>query len=303
MIFVMPTIIQDSSQFMKKKNKHTSSETAPKKKAPKVAETPFMATLTRLKNELQEEAGSATVTPTGSLIPPEIRNKSNNYVVPEPKAAPPSAVPLKTKPEKNPPKKADPDDDERAWLEYTSGFSTGEMLARKFSNEAPPTAKSKKSLPQITPAEVHLTPPGDDWTTAAAEPDLYAFIDEGSILPGRNLEIDPLLPQSKKKRRQILKGEFEIDAELDLHHLRTADVLARLARFIRESRQQQAGMVRIVTGRGRNSKDGVSVIRNMVINWLRAVQGREIREFYVAPQRYGGEGAFLIELVRSEDDD
>jgi DNA-nicking Smr family endonuclease len=96
-------------------------------------------------------------------------------------------------------------------------------------------------------------------------------------------------------------AEPRIDATLDLHGLREADVEDRCARWIREQHRKGARRVRIVHGKGLHSPHGIAVLRDAVRQVLEAsVATPLVLAFSSAPPSMGGTGATLVELTRDK---
>lgn len=93
--------------------------------------------------------------------------------------------------------------------------------------------------------------------------------------------------------RQLRRGQFRIDAELDLHHLRVHEARALLANFLLECRRSRHRCVRIIHGKGTRSQDG-SVIKALTDRWLR--QRAEVIAYTSARPADGGTGAVLVLL-------
>lgn len=93
--------------------------------------------------------------------------------------------------------------------------------------------------------------------------------------------------------------EPRVDATLDLHGLREADVEDRAARWIREQHRRGARRLLIVHGKGLHSPDGVAVLRQAVHRVLEASTATPlVLAFASAPPSMGGTGATLVELAR-----
>ena len=93
--------------------------------------------------------------------------------------------------------------------------------------------------------------------------------------------------------RQLKRGEFSIQDEIDLHNLRAAEAEALLKRFLNEARGGFHPCVRIVHGKGLRS-DGAPVLKMLVDRVLR--QRGDVLAFASAPLAQGGSGAVLVLL-------
>ena len=93
--------------------------------------------------------------------------------------------------------------------------------------------------------------------------------------------------------RQLKRGQFSIQDEIDLHNLRATDAEALLKRFLNEARTGFHPCVRIVHGKGLRS-EGAPVLKLLVDRVLR--QRGDVLAFASAPPNQGGSGAVLVLL-------
>ncbi|MCX7692662.1 MAG: Smr/MutS family protein [Tepidimonas ignava] len=94
--------------------------------------------------------------------------------------------------------------------------------------------------------------------------------------------------------RRLRRGEWAIQAELDLHGLRTDEARERLGGFIREAHRQGLRCVRVVHGKGLGSPGKTPVLKGRVHSWL--VQKSEVLAFVQARPADGGAGALIVLL-------
>lgn len=111
---------------------------------------------------------------------------------------------------------------------------------------------------------------------------------------GEQLFVRPGL--QKKHVRRLRRGQIPIDAEADLHGMRSGAALALLAEFLSESRAAGARCVRIIHGKGLGSRGGHAVLKWEVDRWLRRDEG--VMAFCTAQPRDGGTGAVYVLLKR-----
>lgn len=87
------------------------------------------------------------------------------------------------------------------------------------------------------------------------------------------------------------------DDTVDLHGLEPVTAKLRVAEFVRTRRARGLRCVCVITGYGKNSPDGSSVLLDAVVEALRvAPAAGEIDAFASAPDDLGGRGAVLISL-------
>jgi DNA-nicking Smr family endonuclease len=96
-----------------------------------------------------------------------------------------------------------------------------------------------------------------------------------------------------KLLRQLRRGQFVVEAELDLHHLRLTQARALLSSFVAECRRDRRRCIRIIHGKARGSDQG-SVIKAMTDRVLR--QRADVIGFTSARPQDGGTGAVLVLL-------
>jgi DNA-nicking Smr family endonuclease len=94
--------------------------------------------------------------------------------------------------------------------------------------------------------------------------------------------------------RKLRKGDWTVQAQVDLHNLRTDEARETLGSFIRESYKQGLRCVRVVHGKGLGSPGKVPVLKNKVHSWL--VQKNQVLAFVQATPAQGGAGAVVVLL-------
>jgi DNA-nicking Smr family endonuclease len=98
----------------------------------------------------------------------------------------------------------------------------------------------------------------------------------------------------KMRRLKQNKYEQRIDAELDLHGYTQSEARSLLDEFLDEAAAEGYGRVRIVTGKGLHSPDGVGVIKELTETILSQAGHR----FVEAKMNDGGSGALIVTLKR-----
>lgn len=93
---------------------------------------------------------------------------------------------------------------------------------------------------------------------------------------------------------RLRRGQWSVQAELDLHGLRRDAARDALARFIRQARQQGQRCVRVVHGKGHGSPGRQPVLKDKVQRWL--AQSAAVMAFTQAPRGQGGAGALVVLL-------
>ena len=97
--------------------------------------------------------------------------------------------------------------------------------------------------------------------------------------------------------RDLRRGRWAIQDEIDLHGLNREEARDRLAAFLARSLNYGRRCVRIVHGKGHGSPGREAVLRRLVRGWL--VQKNEILAYCQAKPQDGGEGAVIV-LLRTQ---
>lgn len=96
--------------------------------------------------------------------------------------------------------------------------------------------------------------------------------------------------------RKLRRGQYRVQAELDLHGLFVATAREAVARFLLDARDRDYRCVRIVHGKGLRSGHRGPVMKTKLAYWLR--QRREVLAYTSARQVDGGTGAVYVLLRR-----
>ncbi len=94
--------------------------------------------------------------------------------------------------------------------------------------------------------------------------------------------------------RRLRRGEWTIQAELDLHGMRRDAARESMGAFIREAVRHGLRCVRVVHGKGLGSPGREPVLKGKVRSWL--VQKNEVMAFVQAKGSDGGAGALIVLL-------
>lgn len=94
--------------------------------------------------------------------------------------------------------------------------------------------------------------------------------------------------------RRLRRGEWTIQAELDLHGMRRDAARESLGAFVREAVRHGLRCVRVVHGKGLGSPGREPVLKGKVRSWL--VQKNEVMAFVQARGPDGGAGALIVLL-------
>lgn len=98
--------------------------------------------------------------------------------------------------------------------------------------------------------------------------------------------------------RQLRRGTFRLDAELDLHGLNRDKARAAVVAFVAECRAHDHRCVRMIHGKGLGSPNSGPVIKRLLDGWLRKL--RDVLAFCPARPQDGGSGAVYVLLRRHQ---
>ena len=119
----------------------------------------------------------------------------------------------------------------------------------------------------------------------------FTLVDSDELIEGAVTGFDP------RTVRQLRRGEFTLQADLDLHGVDAATARPLVERFISDCHARGLRTVRIVHGRGRGSPGGVPVLKSNLPRWLARGPARLIVLAYTsALPRDGGTGATYVLL-------
>ncbi len=97
--------------------------------------------------------------------------------------------------------------------------------------------------------------------------------------------------------KRLRRGQFIVEAELDLHGLTMSLAKRELTDFLNTCRYYNRRCIRIIHGKGRGSRDGKPVLKIHVNHWLRMYD--DVLAFCSARQVDGGTGAIYV-LLRQQ---
>lgn len=119
--------------------------------------------------------------------------------------------------------------------------------------------------------------------------------DEATLNTGEELSFRrPHVPEATLLK--LRRGQFAVDAEIDLHGLTAAQAKLALREFMTESVQRGMRCVRVIHGKGRRSGPRGPVLKHLVNQWLQRADA--VLAFGSARLVDGGSGAVYV-LLRS----
>lgn len=96
--------------------------------------------------------------------------------------------------------------------------------------------------------------------------------------------------------RRLRRGQYAMQAELDLHGMTRVEAARALTGFLADCRRRGLTGVRIIHGKGRRSANEGPVLKPAVAGWLR--RRAEVMAFCSARPVDGGSGAVYVLLAR-----
>lgn len=108
---------------------------------------------------------------------------------------------------------------------------------------------------------------------------------------GHVMGLDPLVVS------KLRAGNYSPEAHIDLHGLNAEQAYTALLDFVRASYNQGRRNIIVVTGRGKNSPGGLSILRQNMQDWLtKDPFKRAVLAFCTAQPKDGGAGALYVML-------
>ncbi|HUN56659.1 MAG TPA: Smr/MutS family protein [Candidatus Binataceae bacterium] len=121
----------------------------------------------------------------------------------------------------------------------------------------------------------------------------FELTESDEYVEGMRVGLDPRLVT------RLRRGEFSVQAHIDLHGMFQADAKEKLTQFIIESVQKGLRAVLVVHGRGLRSPGGQPVLKHAAAHWLsHGVMGGYVLAFTTAQAYDGGAGAMWVLLRR-----
>jgi len=101
---------------------------------------------------------------------------------------------------------------------------------------------------------------------------------------------------TRRVLRQLRRGNFAIQDEIDLHGLTAAEAKIELRRFVVDSSRDGLRCIRVVHGKGRGSGHKGPVLKAGVNRWL--PRWEEVVAYCSAQPLHGGHGAVYVLLKK-----
>ena len=185
----------------------------------------------------------------------------------------------------------------KPWSEYKAPDATEIALFRDAVKDAAPLEKNDRAdtyrprpkphanhheadeLAALEASQLAMYPSPMSWDIGADIEDEQSFL-RGAVSPD-------LL-------RKLRRGQWTIDAEIDLHGHSQDEAHEALMDFMRKARITGWRCVRIIHGKGLSSHQKIPILRNKVRRWLQ--QKDEVLAYCEPRPNGGGSGAVLVLL-------
>jgi DNA-nicking Smr family endonuclease len=150
-----------------------------------------------------------------------------------------------------------------------------------------PAAEAVGELPDLdAPARERLA-------AFVAEGIRFEVIDDGTVIEGRRLDVDP------RELRRLRQRRYAVDGRLDLHGQSAEEARSAVARFVARRRREGDRAVLVIHGKGKHSPRGQAVLRGELGAWLsQGAAARHVLAFASVPDEDGQSGAVMVLLAK-----
>ena len=112
-----------------------------------------------------------------------------------------------------------------------------------------------------------------------------------------------LAAMDRRTRARVVRGDRDIGARIDLHGMTQTEAHGALQRFIHRAHDESAGLVLVITGKGRMADENRErgVLRRQVPLWLAMADLRPlVIGFEEAHAAHGGGGALYVRIRKKK---
>lgn len=104
---------------------------------------------------------------------------------------------------------------------------------------------------------------------------------------------------SNKTLRKLRKGQYNVEAILDLHGMSAEEAMAALDQFLQQCSRKGIRVVLIIHGKGQHSQEE-PILKNKLNRWLRTIDS--VLAFCSATPKHGSRGASYVLLRRAREE-
>jgi DNA-nicking Smr family endonuclease len=177
-------------------------------------------------------------------------------------------------------------------LQWDEDLGDEELFRRAMSEVTPLSERMDRPRRSRSGVEGATLFPIDLLKEALAEGEDGAWIDNGDYVEGGSQRWNQML------LKKLREGGFSIQAELDLHGLFQDEALDRTEKFLQECSRKQFTCVRIIHGKGKNSRNKVPVLKNKIQHWLSLKRMSRYVVAYTSARPVDGGGGAMYVLLR-----
>lgn len=166
-----------------------------------------------------------------------------------------------------------------------------ELFRRAVAGAKPIKQEPRADAPRRRPKPVARFTRADE--SRVLDESLSADVDDIEASSGHMLRYHrPSI--GRRTMRKLARGNFAVQAEIDLHGMTVQEARPRLAEFIEQSARSGKRCVRVVHGKGLGSGQRGPVLKPSVNRWLR--RWDSVLAFVSTRQVDGGTGAIYVLL-------
>jgi DNA-nicking Smr family endonuclease len=200
-------------------------------------------------------------------------------------AAPAPKPPARAPPPPEPPPPARPRTEAELWAEATAGARRVDPGPGRVGPRTPPAAPDR-----VWYADLEAV---DELRALVSGDAPFDIADGDEFIEGKTVGLDQGIV------RKLRRGEYAVQAHLDLHGQTRQEAKGAVEVFLRDSRRSGRRCVLLVHGRGLHSKDQLPVLKDALRSWLgQSRLARHVLAFATARPADGGAGAVYVLLRR-----
>ena len=185
----------------------------------------------------------------------------------------------------------------KPWSDYKAPDATEIALFREAVKDAAPLEKSDRADTCRPKPKPHANHHEADELAALGASQLALYPSPMSWDIGVDIEDEQSFLRgavSPDLLRKLRRGQWTIDAEIDLHGHSQDEAHEALSEFMRKARITGWRCVRIIHGKGLSSHQKIPILRSKVRRWLQ--QKDEVLAYCEPRPNGGGSGAVLVLL-------
>ena len=189
----------------------------------------------------------------------------------------------------------------KPWSEFKAPDATDVALFRNAVKDAAPLEKNDRADLSRPKPKPHALQRDADELKALEASQLALYPSPMSWDIGADIEDEQSFLRSAvspELLRKLRRGQWTINAEIDLHHHNQDEAHEALQVFMQKARSQGWRCVRVIHGKGLSSHQKIPVLRNKVRRWLQ--QKDEVLAYCEPRPNGGGSGAVLVLLRGSK---